>query len=146
MGSRILTHNLGYPPMGALRGLKKSLEAYWKARELEVDLHRTASELRPIHWLQQKEAGIDLIPSNDFSLYDHVSGLTGPLSKDPGHAHHRRLRAPTSLSAATPMGHIRHDLRHCLDMHLHYLDHGAMQPDLNVAQFGTHHVPAADKA
>jgi Cobalamin-independent synthase, N-terminal domain len=25
-----------------------------------------------VHWLQQKEAGIDLIPSNDFSFYDHV--------------------------------------------------------------------------
>src|ERR1700686_5492433 len=72
MGSRILTHNLGHPPMGALRELKKSLEAYWKGRELEVDLHRTASDLRRIHWLQQKEAGIDLIPSSDLSLYDHV--------------------------------------------------------------------------
>jgi 5-methyltetrahydropteroyltriglutamate--homocysteine methyltransferase len=49
MGSRILTHNLGYPRMGALRELKKSLEAYWKGRELEVDLHRTASDLRRIH-------------------------------------------------------------------------------------------------
>jgi len=25
-----------------------------------------------MNWLQQKEAGIDLIPSNDFSFYDHV--------------------------------------------------------------------------
>ncbi len=72
MGSRILTHNLGYPRMGALRQLKKSLEAYWKDRELEADLHRSASDLRRMHWLQQKEAGIDLIPSNDFSFYDHV--------------------------------------------------------------------------
>lgn len=52
--------------------LKSRSRAYWKDRELEVDLHRTASDLRRIHWLQQKEAGIDLIPSNDFSLYDHV--------------------------------------------------------------------------
>jgi 5-methyltetrahydropteroyltriglutamate--homocysteine methyltransferase len=72
MGSRILTHNLGYPRMGALRQLKKSLEAYWKGRELEADLNQTASELRRLHWAQQKEAGIDLIPSNDFSFYDHV--------------------------------------------------------------------------
>jgi 5-methyltetrahydropteroyltriglutamate--homocysteine methyltransferase len=45
--------------MGALRQLKKSLEAYWKDRELEADLHRSASDLRRMHWLQQKEAGID---------------------------------------------------------------------------------------
>ena len=72
MGSRILTHNLGYPRMGALRQLKKSLEAYWHGTETEADLHRTASGLRRMHWLQQKDSGIDLIPSNDFSFYDHV--------------------------------------------------------------------------
>jgi 5-methyltetrahydropteroyltriglutamate--homocysteine methyltransferase len=72
MGSRILTHNLGYPRMGALRQLKKSLEAYWQGKETEADLHRVASGLRRMHWGQQKESGIDLIPSNDFSFYDHV--------------------------------------------------------------------------
>src|ERR1700761_7958016 len=72
MGSRILIHNLGYPRMGALRQLKKSLEAYWKGTETEADLHRTASGLRRLHWMQQKDAGVDLIPSNDFSFYDHV--------------------------------------------------------------------------
>ena len=68
----MLTHNLGHPRMGALRQLKKSLEAYWRGRETEADLQRTASGLRRLHWLQQKEAGIDWIPSNDFSFYDHV--------------------------------------------------------------------------
>jgi 5-methyltetrahydropteroyltriglutamate--homocysteine methyltransferase len=72
MGSRILTHNLGYPRMGAHRQLKKSLEAYWRGKETEAELQKTASDLRRINWLQQKEAGIDLIPSNDFSFYDHV--------------------------------------------------------------------------
>ncbi len=72
MGSRILIHNLGYPRVGALRQLKKSLEAYWRGTETEADLQRTASGLRRLHWLQQKEAGLDLIPSNDFSFYDHV--------------------------------------------------------------------------
>ena len=72
MGSRILTHNLGYPRMGAHRQLKKSLEAYWRGKEAEADLQKTASDLRRMNWLQQKESGIDLIPSNDFSFYDHV--------------------------------------------------------------------------
>ena len=72
MGSRILTHNLGYPRMGALRQLKKSLEAYWQGKETEAGLHRTASALRRLHRVRQQEAGIDLIPSNDFSYYDHV--------------------------------------------------------------------------
>src|ERR1700722_11058075 len=72
MGSQILIHNLGYPRMGAHRQLKKSLEAYWRGAETVENLHKTASELRRGNWLQQKDAGIDLIPSNDFSFYDHV--------------------------------------------------------------------------
>jgi 5-methyltetrahydropteroyltriglutamate--homocysteine methyltransferase len=58
--------------MGALRQLKKSLEAYWRGKETEADLQKTASGLRRMNWLQQMEVGIDLIPSNDFSFYDHV--------------------------------------------------------------------------
>ena len=72
MGSRILTHNLGYPRMGALRQLKKSIEALWHGKESEAELQKIASGLRRLHWLQQQEAGIDLIPSNDFSFYDHM--------------------------------------------------------------------------
>lgn len=83
MGSRILTHNLGYPRMGALRQLKKSLEAYWQGKETEADLHRTASALRRMHWGQQKEAGVDLIPSNDFSFYDHVLDTTAMVGAVP---------------------------------------------------------------
>ncbi len=72
MGSRILIHNLGYPRMGALRQLKRSLEAYWRGASTVEELQKTAAELRRVHWVQQKEAGIDLIPCGDFSLYDHV--------------------------------------------------------------------------
>src|ERR1700675_2702632 len=72
MGSRILIHNLGYPRMGALRQLKKSLEAFWRGTSTVEDPQGTGAELRRVHWVQQKEAGIDLIPCGDFSLYDHV--------------------------------------------------------------------------
>ncbi len=34
-----------------------------------------------------------------------------------------------------PMGHIRHDLRRCFALHLNYLEHGAMLPDLDLSQF-----------
>jgi 5-methyltetrahydropteroyltriglutamate--homocysteine methyltransferase len=66
--------------MGSHRQLKKSLEAYWHGEETEASLHQTAASLRREHWLQQKEAGVDLIPSNDFSFYDQVldtSALVG---------------------------------------------------------------------
>ena len=38
-----------------------------------------------------------------------------------------------------PMGHIRHDLQHCFEMHLNYLEHGAMLPDLDLSQFEPQH-------
>ena len=93
-----------------------------------------------------------MIPSNDFSLYDHVLADLRGLSPRAramriieNCAHPAYRDALHRYLQAAPMGHIRHDLRHCFDMHLNYLEHGAMLPDLNLAQFGPHHVPAADK-
>ncbi|MGO9467586.1 MAG: succinate CoA transferase [Isosphaeraceae bacterium] len=34
-----------------------------------------------------------------------------------------------------PMGHIRHDLRRCFELHTNYLEQGAMLPDLDLTQF-----------
>jgi len=68
----VLTSSLGFPRVGVQRELKKSLEAYWKGKASEGELQDTARELRKRHWKMQHEAGIDHIPSNDFSFYDHV--------------------------------------------------------------------------
>ena len=64
--------NLGFPRIGLRRELKKALESYWKGDGDAAALHATAAELRARHWRLQRDAGIDIIPSNDFSLYDHV--------------------------------------------------------------------------
>ena len=72
MRSRILIHNLGYPRVGPTRQLKRALESYWRGTETGDDLQKIASELRRLNWLQQRAAGIDLIPAGDFSFYDHV--------------------------------------------------------------------------
>ncbi|MGH9588074.1 MAG: 5-methyltetrahydropteroyltriglutamate--homocysteine S-methyltransferase [Acidobacteriaceae bacterium] len=66
------TANLGFPRMGRQRELKFALEGYWAGKHAEQDLLDTASVLRKEHWQLQRAAGIDFIPSNDFSLYDHV--------------------------------------------------------------------------
>jgi 5-methyltetrahydropteroyltriglutamate--homocysteine methyltransferase len=68
--------NLGFPRIGARRELKRALEAYWSGNSGEQELDRVARDLRRRHWLLQKEAGLDFIPSNDFSLYDHVLDMT----------------------------------------------------------------------
>ncbi len=64
--------NLGFPRIGAGRELKKVIEAYWKGKASQDELLNMAKELRAKHWKLQQEAGIDYIPSNDFTLYDHV--------------------------------------------------------------------------
>jgi len=68
----VLATNLGFPRIGARRELKKALEAYWAGAIDEVALRATAADLRRRHWQLQQRLGLDQIPSNDFSLYDHV--------------------------------------------------------------------------
>jgi len=68
--------NLGFPRIGANRELKKALESYWAGKLSEVDLLAAAKALRRRHWQWQQEAGIQHIPSNDFSLYDQVLDTT----------------------------------------------------------------------
>ena len=68
----MLTHNLGYPRIGGHRELKKANEQYWAGKITAVELEQTAKYIRHQNWRLQKEAGIDIIPCNDFSYYDHV--------------------------------------------------------------------------
>jgi 5-methyltetrahydropteroyltriglutamate--homocysteine methyltransferase len=67
-----LASNLGFPRMGAQRELKRALERHWRGDATQEELLAGAAELRRRHWALQRDAGIELIPSNDFSLYDHV--------------------------------------------------------------------------
>ncbi|KAK4190408.1 cobalamin-independent synthase [Podospora australis] len=63
---------LGFPRMGVLRDLKKANEAYWADKISQEDLLAEGKRLRLAHWKIQKDAGVDVIPSNDFAHYDHV--------------------------------------------------------------------------
>ncbi|HMG07402.1 MAG TPA: hypothetical protein VK609_02770, partial [Mucilaginibacter sp.] len=69
---RMLKNNLGYPRVGALRELKKASELYWAGQFSRDELFAVARKLRISNWKTQAEAGIDLIPCNDFSFYDQV--------------------------------------------------------------------------
>lgn len=67
-----LVHNLGYPRIGARRELKRATEAFWSGKSSEAMLQEAARDLRAERWRGQAQAGVDLIPSNDWSFYDHV--------------------------------------------------------------------------
>ncbi|WP_316754570.1 5-methyltetrahydropteroyltriglutamate--homocysteine S-methyltransferase [Streptomyces herbicida] len=66
----------GYPRQGLGRELKKAIEGYWKGRVSADALRATAVELRRTNWRQLAEAGIDEVPTGDFSYYDHVLDTT----------------------------------------------------------------------
>ncbi|MEP6628163.1 MAG: 5-methyltetrahydropteroyltriglutamate--homocysteine S-methyltransferase [Ginsengibacter sp.] len=68
----MLTHNLGYPRIGNHRELKKANEQYWANKITANELEQTAKTIRKQNWQLQKDTGIDIIPCNDFSYYDHV--------------------------------------------------------------------------
>jgi 5-methyltetrahydropteroyltriglutamate--homocysteine methyltransferase len=72
----MLTNNLGYPRIGSSRALKKASELYWSGKTSIESLLQTGKEIRAHNWALQKESGIDLIPSNDFSFYDQVLDLS----------------------------------------------------------------------
>ena len=66
------TSVIGYPRVGTLRELKFATEKYFKNTLTKQELQATALNLRERHWKDQKENGIDLISSNDFSFYDNL--------------------------------------------------------------------------
>lgn len=68
----MIAHNLGYPRIGSHRELKKACENYWAGKINADQLLSVARQIRRQNWETQKRAGLDLIPSNDFSLYDQV--------------------------------------------------------------------------
>ena len=64
--------NLGYPRIGKRRQLKRIIERYWRGRATAEELDKAAREVRQAGLSAQATAGLDLIPSADFTLYDHV--------------------------------------------------------------------------
>ena len=65
-------NNLGYPRIGKHRELKRATEGYWSGKVSVDELAGTATTIRQANWEYQRDAGIELIPSNDFSLYDQM--------------------------------------------------------------------------
>jgi len=76
-----ITHNLGFPRIGAKRELKFALESYWKGLSFRDELKAKGAELRQRHWQDQSSLG--LVPVGDFSFYDQVLDLSFTLGNLP---------------------------------------------------------------
>jgi 5-methyltetrahydropteroyltriglutamate--homocysteine methyltransferase len=87
MNKNIRTHNLGFPRIGAKRELKRVLETFWAGQTSEAQLLETAKAIRAENWRTQQAAGIDLIPSNDFSFYDQMLDTSALLGAVPERFH-----------------------------------------------------------
>ena len=64
------TSVVGFPRIGRMRELKFACEKYFRHELSAEELDQTARDLRLAHWTTQRDADIDLIPSNAFSFYD----------------------------------------------------------------------------
>src|SRR3954447_2108849 len=67
-----LSNVSGFPRIGRNRELKFATEGYWRGETSRDELAATAKAIRVENWKLMQDAGIDLIPSNDFSYYDQV--------------------------------------------------------------------------
>ncbi|GAJ26033.1 5-methyltetrahydropteroyltriglutamate-homocysteine methyltransferase [Liquorilactobacillus sucicola DSM 21376 = JCM 15457] len=64
------TSVIGFPRIGENRELKFNTEKYFRNEITQDELFAQAAELRLKHWKLLQEAGVDYVPSNDFSFYD----------------------------------------------------------------------------
>ncbi len=109
----MLTNNLGYPRIGSNRELKKACEQYWSGKISVKELIKAGSTIRKQNWALQKQAGIDLIPSNDFSFYDQVLDLSLTVGAIPERYHQVILNKENSeldLYFAMARGYQKDDL------------------------------------
>src|SRR3954468_12883996 len=97
-----LSNIAGFPRIGPNRELKFATEAYWRGEVSEPELLETAKRIRLDNWRFMHQAGIDLIPSNDFSLYDHLLVPIARVGAVPDRYGHRR--GPVGLDTYFAMG------------------------------------------
>ncbi|MEU4928764.1 5-methyltetrahydropteroyltriglutamate--homocysteine S-methyltransferase [Streptomyces yokosukanensis] len=114
----------GYPRQGPNRELKKAIEGYWKGRVGAEALRTTAAELRRATWRQLADAGVDEVPTGDFSYYDHVLDATVMLGAVP--ARHREAVAADPLAGYFAMARGTQDvapleMTKWFDTNYHYL-------------------------
>lgn len=63
---------LGFPRIGRRRELKFALEKYWSGKITLDELLAIAKNIKIANFKSMRDKGIDVIPSNDFSLYDNM--------------------------------------------------------------------------
>src|SRR5680860_1630590 len=89
---------LGFPRIGAKREMKAALEDYWAGRSSTAALEATAREIRAANLWAGTQAGIDVLPVGDFSLYDHVLDVAEMVTLSLIHISEPTRRTPISYA------------------------------------------------
>ena len=74
---------VGFPRIGEQRELKQVLERFWSKECDFGEVTSVALDLKQRHWAYQRDAGIDYISVNDFSLYDTMLDMAVVLNAVP---------------------------------------------------------------
>ncbi|QTE22263.1 5-methyltetrahydropteroyltriglutamate--homocysteine S-methyltransferase [Polaribacter cellanae] len=104
------THILGYPRIGSKRELKKACEQYWAGKISEKELKEVGNRIKSHNWNLQKEAGIDLISSNDFSFYDQVLDMSLTVNAIPERYKKLDFKSNLDLYFAMARGHQKNNI------------------------------------
>src|SRR5690606_3121061 len=91
------THILGYPRIGSNRELKKACEQYWSGKITLQQLQTVSKNITTQNWKLQKEAGIDLVPCNDFSFYDQVLDMSLVVGAIPKRYHEVAVKSNSEM-------------------------------------------------
>ncbi|MBR0652757.1 5-methyltetrahydropteroyltriglutamate--homocysteine S-methyltransferase [Roseomonas terrae] len=112
---------LGFPRIGPRRELKTALESHWSGKSDAAALLATAAGLRGQAWARQRDLGADIVPSNDFSLYDQMLDTSAMVGAVP--AIYGWKGGPVGLATYFAMargsqgGHVHHE--GCTHSHAH---------------------------
>ena len=112
----IIASNLGFPRLGSRHELKKAVERYWSGEIAQDELRAVGRTVRQEGWRLQAAAGLDHVPSNDFSFYDHVLDMACAVGAGP--ERYRRLaRGPADFTGYFAMARgIQSAGRHVIDL------------------------------
>lgn len=110
---------LGYPRIGPRRELKRALESYWEGRSSRQELDRVGAGLRERTWRRLAELGLEGLPSNTFSLYDHVLDTAVLLGAVP--ERYRRAEDPYFAMARGTQGLAPLRMTKWFDTNYHYI-------------------------
>lgn len=104
MGKQVVTGSLGYPRIGERREWKKALEAYWARKTDESALVEEMHRLQAENLRVQQQKGLDFVPVNDFTYYDHMLDMAVMFGIVPERFEHKGGAVPLDVYFAMARG------------------------------------------